>query len=128
MMRPKLACTHAPPPCCGPDPLDVASCAGDWWPHSSLLFDAVGPSQDALDVEAAKLAVLPPFQSVMELTSAAAPPQRGVQPETATSGVSTAGRSHNSKKRSERKMSPLVSKSAGTLAPCRCNIWKIKAF
>ena len=106
------------------------SCVGDWLPHSSHLSDAMDTPQDALDVEAAKAAVLPPFQSVMELTSAAAPPQRGVQPETATSAASTAGRSHASRKEFKgRKMRSLVSKSAGTLAPqCRSNIRKTDAF
>ena len=83
----------------GQSPLDVAFCAGNQWPHSSHLSDAVGPPQDALDVEAAKSAVLPPFQSIMELTSAAAPPQRGAQPGTAISAASTAGRPHESRRK-----------------------------
>ena len=44
-------------------------------------------------MEAAKLAVLPPLQSVVELTSAAAPPQRGAQPVTVGAASSSAGES-----------------------------------
>lgn len=40
--------------------------------------------QEARDLEAAKNAVLPPLQSVVELTSAAAPPQRGAEPAAAS--------------------------------------------
>jgi len=47
--------------------------------------------QEAIDMEAAKSAVLPPLQSVVELTSAAAPPQRGAQPVTATAASTSAG-------------------------------------
>ena len=47
--------------------------------------------QAARDLEASKSAVLPPLQSVVELTTAAAPPQRGQEPTLETASVSSAG-------------------------------------
>lgn len=47
--------------------------------------------QDALDVAASKKAILPPFQSVLELTSAAAPPKRNEELVTASLQPSSAG-------------------------------------
>ena len=47
--------------------------------------------QDTLDLQASKDAVLPPFQSVLELTSAAAPPRRNEEPVTSAASVSSAG-------------------------------------
>lgn len=48
-------------------------------------------AQDAQDVEAAKTKVLPPFQSVLELTTAAAPPQRGGEAGSAATAAPSAG-------------------------------------
>ena len=47
--------------------------------------------QDALDVEAAKKAILPPLQSVLELTSAAAPPRRNEEPVLSEAATMSAG-------------------------------------
>ena len=56
-----------------------------------LIFYACMPSQDAQDIKAARRAQLPPLQSVTELTSASAPPQRGEAPVTAQAATSSAG-------------------------------------
>ncbi|KAK9867047.1 hypothetical protein WJX84_003121 [Apatococcus fuscideae] len=50
------------------------------------------PSQEAQDLERARAGTLPPMQSVLELTSAAAPPQRGMEPAMADTAPSTSGR------------------------------------
>lgn len=47
--------------------------------------------QDAQDIKAARGAQLPPLQSVAQLTSASAPPQRGEVPVTAQAALSSAG-------------------------------------
>ncbi|KAK9822741.1 hypothetical protein WJX74_002486 [Apatococcus lobatus] len=50
------------------------------------------PSQEAQDIARARAGVLPPMQSAIELTSAAAPPQRGMEPATTDALPSTSGR------------------------------------
>lgn len=59
--------------------------------YAAIMMWVVRLLQDAQDVAAARQMSLPPLQSVVELTTAYQPPQRGEEPVSAQSAPSSAG-------------------------------------